>query len=38
MIGDSPSTDIKGGNNANLTTILVKTGNYKEGKELKDDE
>lgn len=26
MIGDNPQTDIKGGNDKNWTTILVKTG------------
>jgi ribonucleotide monophosphatase NagD (HAD superfamily) len=32
MIGDNPSSDIKGGNDMNWTTILVKTGIYSEGK------
>ena len=31
MVGDSPSSDILGGNQNGFETILVKTGNYKDG-------
>jgi ribonucleotide monophosphatase NagD (HAD superfamily) len=31
MVGDTPEVDIQGGNNAGFETILVKTGNYKDG-------
>jgi len=34
MVGDSLDSDIKGGNSNGFETILVKTGNYKEGKDL----
>ena len=31
MVGDTPEVDILGGNAAGFETILVKTGNYKDG-------
>ena len=31
MVGDSPDTDIIGGNENGFETFLVKTGNYKDG-------
>ena len=31
MVGDSPSSDIMGGNKNGFETYLVKTGNYKVG-------
>jgi ribonucleotide monophosphatase NagD (HAD superfamily) len=33
MVGDSPHSDIKGGNENGFETILVKTGLYTEGME-----
>jgi ribonucleotide monophosphatase NagD (HAD superfamily) len=31
MVGDSPDSDIKGGQQNGLKTILVETGNYRKG-------
>ena len=36
MIGDSLEADIKGGNSNGFKTILVKTGNYRDGQDMSD--
>ena len=38
MIGDNPAGDIKGANEAGWTSILVETGVYRKGAELKGNE
>ncbi len=37
MIGDSLYSDILGGNANGFKTILVKTGNYRDGQEIPPD-
>lgn len=36
MVGDSLISDIRGGNENGFKTVLVKTGNYKEGDAIND--
>ena len=38
MIGDSLKSDIYGGNQNGFTSILVKTGNYKSGDLISENE
>lgn len=38
MVGDSLISDIRGGNENGFKTVLVKTGNYKEGDAIGTDQ